>query len=116
MVAKQVQQLKKFDGIYKDVLLQRRRNIHNNSKNNSFIHRNNACIRPANVALLPEEVQAKAKQLIPKEAQSVTGPLLLFANVEETGDAVPAPGDKVLFKVYTDHDGAGACDIVKAPV
>jgi hypothetical protein len=81
-------------------------------------------IKPSAFGKLPATVQAKVKDMIKEKrktakANDSDNPAfnqnVLFLHMSDVEEAVRVQaGDKVKFKVYTDEQGAGACEVTTA--
>merc|ERR1712107_366817 len=74
-------------------------------------------IKPSNFGKLPDDVQAKIKEMVKKKTvvkksgsdNDVFNQSVLFVHMSDVEEGVKiSSGDKVKFKVYTDSQGAGA--------
>merc|ERR1712048_562929 len=81
-------------------------------------------IKPSNFGKLPDDVQAKIKEMVKaKKAivkkngsdNDVFNQSVLFVHMSDVDEGVKvSAGDKVKFKVYTDSQGAGAREVTSA--
>merc|ERR1712176_346049 len=81
-------------------------------------------VKPSNFGKLPEDVQAKIKDMVKKKKaivkktnsdNDVFNQSVLFLHMSDVEEGVKvSTGDKVKFKVYTDSQGAGAHEVTTA--
>merc|ERR1711874_512076 len=80
-------------------------------------------IKPSAFGKLPADVQKKVKDMVKEKKQTAKANAsenpafnqnVLFIHMSDVEEAVLVQaGDKVKFKVYTDTQGAGACEVSK---
>jgi len=79
-------------------------------------------IKPSAFAKLPAEVQAKVKEMVKAKratakeyGNEVFKQNVLFLHMSDVDEGVKVEsGARVKFKVYTDNEGAGACEVTTA--
>merc|ERR1712232_1010473 len=81
-------------------------------------------IKPSNFGKLPDDVQAKIKEMVKKKKavvkktgsdNDVFNQSVLFVHMSDVEEGIKiSTGDKVEFKVYTDSEGAGAHEVTSA--